>query len=807
MATEQFKAKSLKEIYSIVSRPATVFKDKNSELASGFVKTDTSVITVTDPSTGKDVSVVKSSVYSFNGIETRKGLGNILSINDINIAVATGAAYDKLAGYNTIVTYKDLVGETAYLDKAITAPRQAGAVVLNSNFELKFTGPLDARVVAETPSKLYDPDWWLADSGGYVYLYRGMLVSVKSSGDVYTYMGPDIEIKSNNPTIAKAISSSNWKLINSTPASIRNKIEAKAEYYGDSVYTDASALLLSGSVNDNTAKAALIGKNIILIGNHTYKDKPMYEIDLRESMSDYSGLMITGSDDVPTQTLPQQVVLRNTNGDLILEQSNLDTSGNIENLSRIQLNSLGGSVLMLASDKNDYNRSEVYVAPDRIIFKSDYTKFGDDWHFAVNNRNKEVIYRGDIGEEGDDSDNYEEYNHVRLSPFDCTINMNNHSGGGSINLISDTIRLWNRKTRFLAPTASGQTPIFRYDASTGMGDIVWQQSDSSETITNQTGESRFMKVVSNIATAQRRINSNWNMNNVGSSQYLYYLSVPTVQSFILTIECDMYSFKAEITVRYAVEQAFNMGTEPLLSGQIGQPVTSKAVIKPSVAMKVIEYTMSSNTTNPIKFTDAKDDTSEYGIKCSKPLSVPIGLSYKQIQTPTMPQIKYMLSFYIYAPANQEIVYNIKPKVGAWNNDTGSKTTVSMIDNTSLDVKYSWANSYDAAREGIVHPDHSLISHIYNDNYIPVLGLKFDQDMTGAVNTMVNTNQIGSKHADLIKQIISTTGASSIPIKRYGIPVDILEKYSDLAELVNGNQADVISILFYLIADLQKKVYG
>ena len=64
--TQKLKAKSLRELYDIVSRPANVFKDKTSGLTGAMVKTDTSVITITDPSSGKDVSVVKASVYSFN---------------------------------------------------------------------------------------------------------------------------------------------------------------------------------------------------------------------------------------------------------------------------------------------------------------------------------------------------------------------------------------------------------------------------------------------------------------------------------------------------------------------------------------------------------------------------------------------------------------------------------------------------------------------------------------------------------------------------------------------------------------------
>lgn len=60
---------------------------------------------------------------------------------------------------------------------------------------------------------------------------------------------------------------------------------------------------------------------------------------------------------------------------------------------------------------------------------------------------------------------------------------------------------------------------------------------------------------------------------------------------------------------------------------------------------------------------------------------------------------------------------------------------------------------------------------------------------------------------IIEQIITSTGNDSDVI-RYGITPEKIKsdnKLSDLSELVNNSRVDVISVLFYIIADLQKQI--
>lgn len=800
MSSTKFQAKSLRELYDIVNKPSKVYKDKTSALSSATVKTDTSVIIVKDPSTGEDTSIVKASVYSFNGVETKKGLGNILSAGDIDLTINTCSAYNILSGYCSINTYKGLIDNPmAYTD--VSAPRRAGQVILNSNFELKYAAPLDARTVADTPDKLYDPDWWLADSGGYVYLYRGMSVSIKSTGDLYTYMGPDIEIKSNNVTIANALGPSNWKII-SSPATIKRAgLISIANNYQTPAYTDTSALLIN-AYQDSSAPGIAIGENTILLGNHYNRTKSMSEIVLiGNTYDDYQGLIIT------RENKNNLVALQNINGQLKLISGNLDSSsGRSKEYSHIQVNPTD---INITSDNNG-QFSEINIAPGHITFQSDMERFGYDWCLAIDNKKRNVIFRGLTDEEGEDSDNYEQFNHVLMTPFEYTVNMSNHVGGGSINLITNTLRLWDQNTKFVKPTANGQVPVYKVDSSTGVGSIIWEQGDILQTTNNSYNTPKFIKFTSNIV--QGRCNK---LNQFNT----YVFDTTANPSFILTAETSLYTLQAEINVVYHINES---EPDEGWDAAFGSNRQNGFEIKPDISMKILDY----NISHPemLKFIDS-DPT----------ISIPIGLAYNIVSgSLNKNTLRYKLSFYLYTPENDTVTYSIKQQRGSWSNDNTDITTPGIIDASSgnassgsgidtpigggdiikpgIDTPIgggtlkpastSWKYSYDAAVDA-GHIDTSKLGDVYNMCYVPIIGLKFDQDMSGDASTFKPTNN-STNWADIIKQIVTHTDISS-GVTRYGITPDDLSEFTDLHKLINNQRVDVISVLFYIIADLQRQI--
>lgn len=823
--TQKLKAKSLRELYDIVSRPSKVFKDKTSGLIEAMVKTDTSVITITDPSSGKDVSIVKASVYSFNDVSTKYGLGKILSAGDINLTIDAGNAYDKLTNYNTINNYKDLIGKTdVYKDREVMAPRRGGQVILNSNFELKYAGPLDARTTAETTDSLYNPDWWLADSGGYVYLYRGMPVSIKSTGDIYTYMGPDIEIRSNNPTIANALSTKNWKLINNSPSTIKKESSLSIT---DNLYTppyvDTSSLIIS-ACQDSSAPGIAISKDTILIGDHYNRVKPLSEIMMLpgDVYEDYRGLIISHreKDNYWNENI---VALQNVNGILELISGKPDPStGYAEEYAKINIRSEIPNIDLTSVNRNQSATLE--ITPEKITLEADKEQFGYDWHLMVDNRAGNVIYRGYTGEEGEDSDNYAEFNHILMAPFECTVNMANSTGGGSINLITDTLRLWNRNIKFVKPTANGQTPVYKVDSSTGQGSIVWQQGDAMQSITNNYQGPKFMKVVSNIVKATKKT-----IQNSTSGRPLYTLTSMANQSFILTAESALYSLQVEINVRYRLILSDNKSSETGgFDAGFGdnQYNNTEYEITPDISMKILDYSI--NSPDMLKFDEHKDLAHpEY----NAPISIPIGFAYSIIPG-NKSTLKYKLSFYLFTQKGKALSYSIKPKRGSWDNDNSNINTPAVIegattatlDTSVIDASiskpgtgivdtstgglknrdYSWKYSYDAALAH-AHTNSANLGNIYNMSYASVMGLKFEQDMSGNVTDISTADN--NDWTQIIEQITTSTDNDSDVI-RYGITPEKIKsdnKLSDLSVLVNNSRVDVISVLFYIIADLQKQI--
>lgn len=63
-----------------------------------------------------------------------------------------------------------------------------GGVTFGQSFEIRSGSPMDDRLVVDSVADLTDSEVWLAGDNGY-YTYKGMVVSVASTGDLYVFKG------------------------------------------------------------------------------------------------------------------------------------------------------------------------------------------------------------------------------------------------------------------------------------------------------------------------------------------------------------------------------------------------------------------------------------------------------------------------------------------------------------------------------------------------------------------------------------------------------------------------------------------
>lgn len=173
-------------------------------LASDNLKlklTDNSYKTLVSRTTGVPDAVELTNYNAWIRSQYQAATGNYDTTNPLSWDPSTG----KLI--------RNAVTEEKIAQLATVKPevRQIGQIKINSNYELEFAGPLDARIVTKTPETLVDPTWWLTAHKRPVYFYTGMAVTVESTGQMYIYMGYNICLKRNDVTTRYTLSMKFWK--------------------------------------------------------------------------------------------------------------------------------------------------------------------------------------------------------------------------------------------------------------------------------------------------------------------------------------------------------------------------------------------------------------------------------------------------------------------------------------------------------------------------------------------------------------------------------------------------------------------
>lgn len=204
--------------------------------------------------------------------------------------------------------------------------RIPGTVSLIGNYELQAASPLDARTLTYTKDTLVDPGWWITAFKRPVYLYRGLIVSVKSTSELYMYTGIDICLKSNDITSKRAIALDNWKrvsfhqddlannsllVLNHIEANKRNGIRTSET----TSWKSDNTLFLSAEKSLNDIGATL-ATDYILLGSH-YHYKSDYSVhreifNIYKDSDNFMGLTIIPPE--PYKQWPKKLYRNKTTG-------------------------------------------------------------------------------------------------------------------------------------------------------------------------------------------------------------------------------------------------------------------------------------------------------------------------------------------------------------------------------------------------------------------------------------------------------------------------------------------------------------
>lgn len=300
---------------------ATSVKDLSDTLASLTGSSIKKPIQQTDPYYGTIIYDEATKSYTVNGVPDKYGMGAILSSSGLKLNLTNNQYQRLLSVTNKIPTPVDLTnynqwireqyqistgnfdiahatktGQQLVRDEVKTPitllsevkpkTRQIGQVIINSNYELEFAGPLDARLVTLSEETLVDPAWWLTVHKRPVYFYTGMPVTVESTGQLFIYMGYNSFIKKNDVSSKYMLSLKFWKrasfeiqdIIDSGVVIPATKVAGKVniQTHRISSWTDTGGMFMSTGVDPSYGIGLTMADHMTMLGVSIDHNKKKY---------------------------------------------------------------------------------------------------------------------------------------------------------------------------------------------------------------------------------------------------------------------------------------------------------------------------------------------------------------------------------------------------------------------------------------------------------------------------------------------------------------------------------------------------
>lgn len=329
-----------------------------------------------------DTVVYEDGIYKVNGVDATYGIGGILASSGLKLKLTDNAYKEFISAETKIPKTTDLLNFNQWIREqyqistgnydsmgkrydvsvgALSAvkpdTRQIGQVIINSNYELEFAGPLDARLVTPSEATLTNPVWWLTAHSRPVYFYTGMPVTVESTGQLFIYMGYNTRIQKNDLTSRYALSKKFWKRASFEIDDIKNsgvvipavsvKGLVNVQTHSRSSWTDTGGMLMSPSL-DPYGTCIMMSDHMISLGVQFTADYPHYKRKLQGPVRGgdaFAGLTIIP--DTP--------------------KINWDNNAFHQNAKRVELSNANGPTIIRNADYKDPSCTQMIVDQSSIL--------------------------------------------------------------------------------------------------------------------------------------------------------------------------------------------------------------------------------------------------------------------------------------------------------------------------------------------------------------------------------------------------------------------------------------------------------